>query len=638
MKKRGIFFLFLVFVLSPIFGSEDITDLGSAYELTITGTSLAQAETNSSSSVSVITREQIEKWNLQTTAEIVAKAIGTSFNSYGGLGSLQTVVIRGATSSKNTIFLDGVSLSSAHDGTFDLSIIPPHLIDRIEIIKSGPGNLGRINAVGGMVNIITKKGERVDKPFSLTLENGSFLPLSFGAQETRNWLSLVDSQRFDLTYTNATGFYSVGALVAQNAYTYEQDDGTRALRKYADMYGVHGNAGYTNQLSDITSFSSQNVLNYQHLGVPGSTAYETPDDYQENLLASTVNTVSWEQPNQIFEAFAATIGYTFSRTLFHDDFLGDSTHNSHKGSLHFSQTWNLGEFHSLTTGAEVLMDVVDSSDLGKQRRLTPALYANGSIYTRNGSFSLHPSANLSYISDIASFSPNASIGAIYNVNDALLLRGTFGYAENQPSFSDLYWPLTDYGIYGSYEGNPDLETEKGLNGDIGMQFTIGRGSYDATLYAKNIYNAIVSDGSMPQNIAHSFYIGTEQSVTVSLSDTLEITASYILNRSFDLSSGQTFSDNIPVPFIRRHMVKAAFTYSSDWLSFSLDGQYASATQDSYATEYEHYLVMNAVTDVVLSETLSVYLAIDNLLNRSYSLVSGYPMPGMKIRLGGAYRF
>ena len=94
MQKRGIFSLVLLLALSNLFAAQDITDLGTAYELVIAEISLAEAETNTASSVSVITKEQIAAYNAQTTAELIEKAVGTAIQSYGSLGSLQNVVIR----------------------------------------------------------------------------------------------------------------------------------------------------------------------------------------------------------------------------------------------------------------------------------------------------------------------------------------------------------------------------------------------------------------------------------------------------------------------------------------------------------------------------------------------------------------
>jgi vitamin B12 transporter len=231
MQKRGIFSLVLLLALSNLFAAQDIIDLGTAYELVIAETSLAEAETNTASSVSVITKEQIAAYNAQTTAELIEKAVGTAIQSYGSLGSLQNVVIRGATSSKNFIYIDGVLFSSAHEGTVDLSIIPVSIIERIEVVKSGPGNLGRANAIGGMVNIITKKGQKTNTPFALTFENGSFLPQVYGSSNSRNWLSLVDSQKLD-SPTQLDLVATVGGIAAQNAYT-NSDGATRSLRDNA---------------------------------------------------------------------------------------------------------------------------------------------------------------------------------------------------------------------------------------------------------------------------------------------------------------------------------------------------------------------------------------------------------------------
>ncbi|HCJ95305.1 MAG TPA: TonB-dependent receptor, partial [Sphaerochaeta sp.] len=158
MKKRGIFSLVLVLVvLYPTFATSPFIDFGSAYELTVFDEAFADAETNSASTVTIISREQIDSFNAQTTSELVGKAIGTSFSSYGGLGAAQSVQIRGASASKTLVYVDGMPLTSAFDGVFDLSSIPVALIERIEIVKSGAGNLGKTNAIGGIVHIITKK-------------------------------------------------------------------------------------------------------------------------------------------------------------------------------------------------------------------------------------------------------------------------------------------------------------------------------------------------------------------------------------------------------------------------------------------------------------------------------------------------
>lgn len=650
MKKRGIFSLVVLLALSTLFAAQTTTttDIGTAYELVISDVAFAQAETNNASSVSVITRKQIEAYNAQSTGELVNKAIGTNFNSYGALGALQTVVIRGASSSKNLIFLDGVLLSSAHDGSVDLSMIPVSTIERIEIIKSGSGNLGRTNAIGGMINIITKEGRATDTPFSVTIENGSFLPEAYGSSDDRNWLSLVDSQKVDITYTNTLQgtnlVANVGGVVAQNAYTYTDDTTVKALRDNTQVYAINGGIKTSRNFGENIGVSSNNLANYKHLNLPGpygiytygpniGLSTLTPNDYQTDMLLSTKNSVSFYNLADNLESLKADFNYTYGRTFFHDDDGSDSIHNKNKGNLMVEGVWNFGETVNVVTGADLALDYADSAlYVGKQIRFSPALYSNAGIYLMNGVVSLHPSVNLTYLSDSKMLSPNASFGAIYNFGENTALKANASYAENPPTFSDLYGSGTAL----------DLKTEKGIQGDFSFGTKIKPLTYEGTLFGRNIYNAIIwapiAPGSWtwkPQNVGHSVYFGTEQAVTLTLSDMFALSGSYQYNKSYDLSGGNTFSDDIEVSNVRKHTAKASASFAYSLFDAVLSGEYLGKTN---AAASENIFVLNLSVNAQVTDDLKVYVAVDNLLNASYELQGGYPMPGTKVRLGGTLKF
>ncbi len=629
MKKRGIFSLVVLLALSALFAAQTTTDIGTAYELVISDVALAQAETNNASSVSVITRAQIEAYNVQSTGELVNKAIGTNFNSYGSLGALQTVVIRGASSSKNLVFLDGVLLSSAHDGSVDLSIIPISTIERIEIIKSGSGNLGRTNAIGGMVNIITKQGRATEKPFSITVENGSFLPEAYGSSDDRNWLSLVDSQKLDVTYANTLRgtnlVANIGGLVAQNAYTYDNGTATKALRDNAQVAAVHGSINANRAIGENVQVSSTNMANFKHLNSPGSYSWGlTPEDYQEDILLSTKNSATLANLGDTLESLKVNLNYTYLKTFAHDGAWGDDTHNKNKGNVLLEGAWNFDEAYNVITGVDLAFDYVDSTKVGKKLRFNPALYANASMYLLEGILSLHPSANLTYLSDMEALSPNVALGVIYNIGQDTALKANVSYAENPPTFSDLYWP--------GYS-NSNLKTEKGVQGDVGVSTQLSFVSYEGTVFARDIYNAIAYDAStfMPNNIAHSVYFGTEQAVTIELTDFFAISGSYQYNKSYDLSGGNSFSDNIEVSNIRKHTAKASASFAYDLIDTVLSGEYLGKTNSASS---KNIFILNLSFNAQVTEDLKVYVAVDNLLNASYELQGGYPMPGTKIRLGG----
>ena len=634
MKKRGIFSLVVLLALSTLFAAQTTTTaIGTAYELVISDVAFAQAETNNSSSVSVITRAQIEAYNVQSTGELVNKAIGTNFNSYGALGALQKVTIRGAGSAKHLVFLDGILLTSAHEGTVDLSIIPVSTIERIEIIKSGSGNLGRTNAIGGMVNIITKQGTTTAKPFTFSVENGSFLPEAYGASDDRNWPSLVDSQKMDLTYANSLQgtnlVANIGGIFAQNAYTY---DGTTSkdLRDNAEIYEVHGSINANRYFGENVEASSNNLANYKHLNLPGSLLGPSPTDYQEDILLSTKNSVTLSNLGDTLESVKADFNYNYLKTFAQDASNGDGEHNKNKGNFLLEGTWKLGEAYNIVTGTDLTLDYVDSNKVGKKLRFTPALYAHTSIYLLEGVLSIHPSISLAYISDLKTFSPSASLGAIYNITENNALKINVSYAEDPLTFTTLYWGGSD---------NSFLKPEKGIQGDLGFTTTLRPLTYEGTVFARNIYNAIEYDPNtyIPSNIAHSVYFGTEQAVTLDLNDMFSLSASYLYNKSYNLSEGNTFSSNVDVEYVRKHSAKISASFAYSIFDAVLSSEYLDAYKGAYG-DADPAFVLNLSVNTQVTKDLKVYIAIDNLLNASYELVSGYPMPGTKVRLGGTMKF
>lgn len=631
MKKRGLFSLVLLFASLTMLTAQDYTDFGTAYGLVVSDEALADAETNSSSSVSVITAEDIEAYNAESFSDLIDRAIGTTMNTYGGLGAAQSIQIRGASSSNTMIYIDGVRMNSSHSGLFDTSLFPLAAIDHIEIIKSGPGNLSKTNAIGGIVNIITKKGTETENPFTLTVENGSYLPQAYGTDGDRNWASWVDSQKADLSYTtrkDGLGIAAtVGGTVAQNGYTYD-NGGVRGLREHAGMKEAHGSVSLDQAIGENVTVRSSNTALFKNLETPGSLTWATPGDYQNDLFLSTTNEVVFSNLEiDSLDQVKTILSYEFNRTDVESS--SSSQHNKHKTSVLLEQKWNTGEQVALISGIEGSLDYIDSTDVGQQFRLSPSLYANGALFLPGDRLSLYPSASLAYVSDKKFVSPNGSIGAIYALSDPVLLKATFSYAERIPSFSDLYWP---------YMGNPDLETEKGMNGEFGLEYSTQRLSYSGFLYGRDIYNAIqwaeVSPYIwLPKNVGHSLYFGTEQSIEWMIDQHFSLEASYQYNKSFDVSDSATVWDNIEVSSVRKHTAKAGLSYRDDNLTALVSGSYYGKTTYSDAV-----FLMDLSMNVKLTETVNVSVAIDNLFNTSYAWNMGYPMPGTKVRLGGSWSF
>ncbi len=651
MKKRGVFSLVLLLILSmTAVSAADYANFGTAGELVVTGQALYESQRNTASTVSVITAEDIERMQPASTAGLISEALGTGFSSYGALGALQNVQVRGSSSAQVDIYVDGVRMNSAHDGNFDLSLVPVSAIDHVEIVRSGTGSSGNANAIGGMVYISTKKGRTTDKPFTVTFENGSFLPEKYRTdadEEKLNWLGLVDSQKADISYANVFDKLSVsanlGGQMAQNNYTYRYSQemitsyppptyvpttipdpkyDTIRLRTNAKMWNIHGGANLSYALTDKSELTFGNTTSYQHIGLPGSLSYASETDYQNDIL--TIFTLGYAQKGLMDGLLDIGIknGYVYNQTFYHG--YSDSTHNKHQTQSSVDATWNFGDMANMSTGLAFDWDYVDSTDVGKHARYSPSFYTNGSVYLLDGALSFHPMARIGWNNDFG-FTPTASLGIVGIPVENLQLSANVSYAKTNPSFSQLYWP--------SYS-NPSLKPEKAVSGELVVGYGIDFISYEGSAFVKNIFDQIANDTSyIPQNISHTFFTGTEQQLIVRPADGLKFAGSYLLNYSWDLSNGKTFESDVRVANVRMHTVKFSASYDYGVGDITLTGQYLG--KSGYA---KAVFLMDMIANFRIGENYGVYIAVDNMLNTRYELYTGYPMPGTKIRIGGSARF
>ncbi|MHC1692584.1 MAG: TonB-dependent receptor plug domain-containing protein [Sphaerochaetaceae bacterium] len=636
MNKRGFFSCVLLLLIPTLLLAADTTDAGIMEELLVTSQSLVESEEDCASFVTVITSEDIVQSHAETTAALVEHALGASFNSTGAVGSLQTVKIRGSNSTQVDIFLDGILMNSAHQGTFDLNSIPISMIDHIEIIRSGTGSLGKTNAVGGMVNIVTKKAVIQAKPFTVSVETGSFVPESYldgDDSQQVNWIGLADAQKLDVRYSNAFGDVSLavgsGGIFAQNNYTYLSTDETIRLRDNAGLWGIHGDVKVSYDLHEAGSATLTNLTNYQHLETPGSLSYLSATDFQNEFI-STSN-VGYQVDGLLdglldISSYGA---YTFNQTEYQSYSL--SIHDKQRADMGSDLVWRLSENVKVDTSLSLAWDGIESTEVGNHNRYTTSGSIASSIYLYNGILSVHPMVRVDHSNDFG-LAPSVSLGIVSALSDSLSLQANVGYAHQAPTFSDLYWP-DSYGMV----GNPDLVPEKALSADIGTSWSGSGISYTGTVFVRNTEDLILwifeNSYYSPVNMGQAFFLGTEQSVELALAGGFTLHANYIFNYSWDLSNSQTFANNVRVPYVRMHTVNAGIDFQSGTWGASLDAQLLGE-----ASNLDQVFLLDATIDWDINGSTSVYAAIDNVLNTRYSLSSGYPMPGRKLRLGGNLTF
>ena len=133
------------------------------------------ALSRSGSAVTVIRREQIRAWGSKSIADVLRASPGVDITETGGPGSLSYLSLRGAGAGQTLVLIDGIRVgdTSSTSGDFDFSTLSTHDIERIEVLRGPQSALYGSDAMGGVVNIITRKGARKPRT-TLSLEGGSF--------------------------------------------------------------------------------------------------------------------------------------------------------------------------------------------------------------------------------------------------------------------------------------------------------------------------------------------------------------------------------------------------------------------------------------------------------------------------------
>jgi len=136
----------------------------------VTATKIETPAEQLGAAVTVVPGDDVQKYHYETVEDVLRSVPGVEIRRSGGLGKISNISIRGANSNQVQVLVDGVRVKSPTTGQADLSDISPDLIERVEVIRGPQATLYGADAIGGVVNIITKKGKG---PFSATAEGGA---------------------------------------------------------------------------------------------------------------------------------------------------------------------------------------------------------------------------------------------------------------------------------------------------------------------------------------------------------------------------------------------------------------------------------------------------------------------------------
>jgi len=564
----------------------------------------------STSSVTVVDRESIEHSAAPDLPSLLKSYTGVSIVSYGGQGAASNLYLRGMSASQTLVLINGVRASSATTGTASLGNIPLESIERIEVAKGAHSAQYGSDAMGGVVNIITRQGgpcadgrnscgsvtAGVSYPWGGTL-SGNVRGQSRSGVDYSLGGSLTGTRGYDFTLPTAYGHepdddgFLLGSI---NASVSKQFDWGRI---YGDALLARSRGQYDDSYPganevDTTSFAGKLGTEIRH-----------SEDWSSTVeLSSSVDR---------------------SRN-FRDGVAGDGRFNSSRYGLFASSTKNFDTgavAHVLTGGAEIYREQVNSTvNFDVKARTLAAVFSQYSLsyealtidsgirYDHNGQFGGATTYN---------------VGASYEILPDLRLRSSYATGFRAPSFNELYYP--------NYS-NPNLKPEKSKSYEIGLNWQASADTnLDVAFYQTWLTDAIASNPPtyLPFNVAKARITGFEAALAHRFS------TEWSGKVSLDVRQPLNQDNDKYIPYRDRLKAMAEVTYSpTEQLDLTTRLLYGAARYANAAntTKLPDYVTVDFTALYALDASSQVKFAVENLFDADYSTVTDYRAPGRTFNL------
>ena len=454
--------------------------------INVTAARTPQSNVDTLASVTVIDRDEIERRQAHSVQDALRGVPGLSFSNNGGLGKATSVFLRGAESDQVLVLVDGVRVGSATLGTTSIQDIPIDQVERIEVVRGPRSSLYGADAIGGVIQIFTRKGGGALTP-RLSLGGGSHGTQDYSAGLSgggeRGWFNIGAS------HLQTRGFNSCDGLPfppGGGCFTDEPDhDGYRNT-------GVSARAGY--RLTDSLSAEAHYLRGEGENEYDGSVFSSNSSDYTQDVLGARMD---W----QVLPAWQMSLSGGRSRDLadaFHDDSFR-SAFNSNRYSASWLNVFAIGAAQRLTLGADWLDDRVSgTTDYDQDSRDNAAGFAQ-----YQGQFGSHELTAAVRRDDNQQFGGHTtgSLAWGYRFSPTLRVMASWGSAFKAPTFNELYFP---------FFGNPSLDPEEADSYELGVAGQHGAVDWSLNLYRTDIDELIGFDASfVPVNIDKTRIRGLE---------------------------------------------------------------------------------------------------------------------------------
>jgi vitamin B12 transporter len=655
-KKITILLLvfFLFFTLCPMLAVAEETAEGKkdmpTEEITITAHRVVQSLLEQTgSSVSIITRRDMDQSKKPLAIDYLREIPGV-FVSTSMPGQMSSVSIRGGESHHTLVLIDGVRVNHPMDpsGTFDFSMIPTDNIERIEVVRGPQSTVYGSQAIGGVVNIITRSGKPLapgEEPrvnVSGITELGGYesgrlslnirgsmpnLGVSFGTSGL--WGGALSAQRQTATrfphpdadpYSNVSTFGKINAKpndrldlglsyhnINHNAKldTTFNDDPRYANRRRENILNTF--LGY-----DIIEGTWNSKLSYSNLDSEYTDFF--PPHYTpiaRHFQKGVRNTLAWDNTVKAGDHTILT-GYI------------QETENASFPRYDTVYDWVTWEATTTFTGRERLSHRTNSLYLQDNFNIGNRFFASAGLrHDRHNMFGGHTTYRLT---------------GNYHLTDNFIAKGSYGTGFKSPTLDQLHNPSW---------GNTDLQPETSRGYDLGIEYRSNNRRHKAglTYFSNRFENKIEFYSPDPDD----WMAGQFENVARARTNGWELFGSTRLHPRFNLNANYTtmqaralLAGGLEEPLLLKPESKLVLAANYDLipkrLLLTADMVNTGKRYDWGLVELDPFTLFNATVSYKLSQNLESYIRVENIFNTDYEYRFGYNSRGTTLFGGLKFNF
>lgn len=592
---------------------------GNLPETVVTATRTAIPITDVLADVSIIDRAQIERAGQTGLRELLAQLPGVQIASNGSFTSSTSIFIRGAGASQTVVLIDGIRVGSATSGQPSIENIPLAQIERIEVLRGAASSLYGSDAIGGVIQIITRKGD--GSGLKAEVDAG------VGSEGLRQWGAGVRGGTKEVSFSlGVSAARALGISTVVNPLNTSFNPDRDGLNRQNANLQVSARPSQQHEFSvGITQQQQRYQFDGRPSPNPGNLAATRYDAFNDGMLrtANVQWAANWLPNWRTRVTFGQSEDNSTSNYVRYDTGLNvnPARFNTRQNFTSLQSDLQLGTdvFTAILEERRESIDTTQAYPV-RQRGIQSAVLSYAlSRGPFNGLLTLRNDRNSQF--------GGASTGALslgYRLSSEWQVVGSYGTAFQAPTFNQLYFPNS---------GNANLKPQRSQNSELGLRYAAGTTAVKATVYRNVITDridfpapAFLATQTPGQSVlsgltlASQFNVGqTRISGSIDYTDPVNKTTGQRLNRIALLTT----------------KIRADHPFA--WGSGFVEIQDSSQRRDGAGPNLSAYTLLNLGVQWRVTRDMNLTARVNNLNDTRYELARDFSTLGRTFFVGLNYQ-